>query len=488
MNITTPSLRTGLAAVLTGALLLLTGCTETPTPSPSASSPPSPAAPVPFEPQNYALGAKWVWAQFDEVKPFLAELKGGHTYVEVVLCDVRKDKQQHDWSEPDSFVKRAREVGFGSLVKLRTGRCWATPGAPKHERGQGVTESAMPGDMKVYTDFVTEAVRRYTELGVTEFAIENEVASPTFWEGSPEDYVTLARAGAAAVHAAAPDALVVDGSVSSAGSGYAVANDLLAAGRDAEAVTAYQTYYERRFGTRGGEAAINQVSTAAELRTELSRPGPTRSIAFMDALNSLFAEGVFQTRQVHFYETWQALPTTLAYIRAKTPSAVPLEIWELGIWDDDRSIPEDERTAEVVKATVIALAAGVKKVLWLPLLDNPSGRLGATLYGLVAPSGDARGSSNAFSLLSQAAFEQAPVTAVTRRGLAGAIFTSGKPTLVTWATDGQVSLPALQGASGTTLDEDTARSANNPPATAVSTQPILITTSGPIADLQEIVK
>ena len=233
----------------------------------------------------------------------------------------------------------------------------------------------MPANMGVYTDFVTQAVRRYSDLGVSEFAIENEVNSPNFWDGSPQDYEVLARAGAAAVHAAAPAARVVDGSVSSAGAGYAVAKGLLDAGRDAEAVATYQAYYERRFGTRDGEGAINDVSSPAELRAELARPGPASMVAFMELINGLFDDGVFQTRQVHYYETWQALPATLAYLRSNTPTSVPLELWELGIWDDDRGVSEDQRTAEVVRATVIALAAGVQKVLWLPLLDNPTGRL-----------------------------------------------------------------------------------------------------------------
>src|SRR5699024_998361 len=120
--------------------------------------------------------------------------------------------------------------------------------------------------------FVDQAVRRYTDLGVTEFAIENEVNSPYFWDGTPEEYEALARVAAKTIYAANPDALVVDGSVSSAGTGYAVADGLMSQGREAEAVATYQTYYQRRFGTRGGDASINEVASPAELRTELTRP------------------------------------------------------------------------------------------------------------------------------------------------------------------------------------------------------------------------
>lgn len=480
----TRSRHTFVPAILVGALVALAACT----------SPPEPSAPTPPRADSgpaitsTPLGAKWVWAQFDEVKPYLDEVGAGHTYVEVVLCDVQKSQGVFDWSVPDSFVTRARAVGFTSLVKLRTGRCWATPGSPKHHRGNNVTESALPKDMGVYTDFVERAVRRYTDLGVSEFAIENEVNSPSFWDGTPQDYAVLARAGGKAVRAANPAAQVVDGSVSSAATGYAVAEGLLSEGKDTEAVATYQAYYQRRFGTRGGAAAINEVSSTAELRTELARPGPASAVAFMGVIDGLFAEGVFQTRQVHFYENWQALPATLAHIRAHTPGAIPLEIWELGIWHDDRTVPEDQRTAEVVRATVIALAAGVTKVLWLPLLDNPTGRLGETLYGLVAPAGGARGASSAYALISKAAADGASVSPVTKEGLAGATFGSTPPTMVVWSTGGQVTLPTGSGTSGTTLDGDTTTSTAARAVTTVTSQPVLITTDGPLSALQEMAR
>lgn len=482
-------LRTSVLSTSVCALVLLGACTSPAPKEPTPTPTPTPTAGAEaFDPAAHPLGAKWVWAQFDEVKPYLAQLKGGHTYVEVVLCDVQESKGSFDWSVPDSNVSRARAVGFGSLVKLRTGHCWATPGEAKNPRGQGVTESAMPGDMDVYRDFVERAVRRYSDLGVKEFAIENEVNSPFFWSGTPEEYATLSRAGARAIHAAAPDALVVDGSVSSAGAGFAVADGLLTDGKDAEAVATYQSYYDRRFGTRDGAASIDEVASANELRAELKRPGPRAAIAFMRAIDELVAEGVFQVRQVHYYETWQALPATLAHIRSNTPDAVPLEMWELGLWDEDRSISEDDRTAEVVRATVIALGVGVQKVLWLPLLDNPDGRLAATLYGLVAPSGEIRGSASAYALLATAAANDAKVAPITTDGLTGATFGSTPPTMVAWATGATVPLGDVPGGAGTTLDDQTRMSMMGQAARTVGNQPVLITTSASVSVFEEIAK
>ncbi|QKE85804.1 hypothetical protein [Arthrobacter sp. NEB 688] len=471
--------RTAVVAALAALLVGLSGCTTEPEPVPT---------PVPMPTHaSTPLGAKWVWSDFDRIKPALGELTGGHTYVEVVLCDVQPSRGEFDWSTPDSFVQRARGIGVGSLVKLRTGRCWATPGTAKFARGQGVTESTLPRDMDVYTDFVQRAVRRYAALGVTEFAVENEVNSPSFWDGTPQDYAVLARAAARAVHAADPDAVVVDGAVSSAGAGYALVASLLAAGRDAEALSTYRTYYARRFGTREGDAAIDDVSTVAGLRAELARPGPSSMVRFTDAIDGLFREGVFQVRQVHFYEPWQALPAMLAFVRARTPEGVPLELWELGIYDEDRSPAAGERTAEVVKSTVIALGAGVRKVLWLPFLDNPDGRQGQNLHGLLTASGDVRGAFSAFALVSRAAADDAPVAGVRRAGLAGATFGSTRPTVVAWATGGSVRVPTVPGATGEVLDGDTTVGATSPAATTVTGQPVLITTTtGPASALEEI--
>lgn len=473
-------LRRTVVTAVAALVLGLAGCTTERAPAPTPTPVPLPTH------ATTPLGAKWVWSDFERLRPVLGELRGGHTYVEVVLCDVQPARGEFDWSVPDSFVQRARGIGVGSLVKLRTGRCWATPGDAKYARGQGVTESAMPKDMAVYTDFVERAVRRYSALGVTEFAVENEVNSPSFWDGTPEDYAVLARAAATAVHAADPDALVVDGAVSSAGAGYALAASLLAAGRDTEALATYRTYYARRFGTRGGEAAIDDVTTVAGLRAELARPGPASMVRFTDTIDGLFRAGVFQVRQVHFYESWQALPAVLASVRSRTPAGVPVELWELGIYDEDRSAGAAERTAEVVKSTVIALGAGVRKVLWLPFLDNPDGRLGQNLHGLVSATGDVRGAFSAFALISRAAADDAPVEPVRRPGLAGATFGAERPTVVAWATGGRVRLPSVPDATGEVLDADAAVGASGPAATSVTGQPVLITTTGPASDLEEI--
>src|SRR5947209_17911778 len=105
----------------------------------------------------------------------------------------------------------------------------------------------MPADMAKYEAFLTDAVKRYSPMGVRNYAIENEVNAPIHWAGTSADYVTVVTAAGRAIHAADPNARVMDGGLGSTVYGEAIARRLLDQGKDAEAVSAYERYYVRRF-------------------------------------------------------------------------------------------------------------------------------------------------------------------------------------------------------------------------------------------------
>ena len=71
-----------------------------------------------------------------------------------------------------------------------------------------------------------------------------------FWRGTPEQYDALVRLGASTIRAADPSAKILDGGLSSTAWGVVEAKALLDQGRTADALAAYNAYYERRFDRR----------------------------------------------------------------------------------------------------------------------------------------------------------------------------------------------------------------------------------------------
>ncbi|EBM0725474.1 hypothetical protein XE97_24205, partial [Salmonella enterica subsp. enterica serovar Senftenberg] len=232
------------------------------------------------------MGAKWDWGRFTEFSPFLKSVSGGTTYYEVVWCDIEKKQGSPDWSALDRIATRSRQVGATLMLKLRVGRCWATGGDATHQRGsKAKTESAMPTDLGAYKAWVHAAVTRYSKFGVHEYAVENEINSASFWAGTPDQFRTLVQAASTEIRASDPQAKVVDAGLSSTSYGYGIADWLLGQGRDAEAISAWNAYFERRIGTRGDQ--IVAVHSRADLESALKSDQGVRNLAYLDLMRQL---------------------------------------------------------------------------------------------------------------------------------------------------------------------------------------------------------
>src|SRR5437868_2211762 len=260
----------------------------------------SPATPPPLGKPN-PLGAKWDWARVDKYKPYLASLAGGATFYDFAWCDIEPTEGKRDWSTVDDVAKNARDLGFVLYLKVRTGSCWATAGSDGNGAGRrgrkGV--SSMPVEMAKYEAFLTDTVKRYAPMGVRNYAIENEVNAPIHWAGTSSEYVALVTAAARAIHAADVNARVMDGGLASTVYGAAIARRLLDQGKDAEAVTAYQHYYSRRFAVRAQQ--LPQVSDASELRDALSSGQLARNLDYFAATVRMTKDKLLDDLQVHFY-------------------------------------------------------------------------------------------------------------------------------------------------------------------------------------------
>ena len=425
------------------------------------------------------IGAKLDWSRVDLVKPYLAGLGATPTFYEMVWCEVEPSQGQRDWSTVDGIAQKAAALHVSLMIKIRVGACWATGDQqPQKVRGaKGKTESFLPADLDTYRNFVTDTVKRYSAKGVHVYAVENEINSASFWGGSVADYEKLVRVAAPAIRAADPKAVVTDMGISSTAYGVGIAQRLLDAGKDAEAVTAWNTYYERRIGTRGDQ--LRKVDDVAGLREQLGEDQPRRNAEYLALATKLATDKTVDVRQVHFYESYRAAPLLTDYLRATTPAGTPIEAWEVGQFLTTGSLTDAQRTDEVVKSVALLLAGGIRMVLWLPLVVNPDGRNSdEPRYGLVNVDGTARLTGTAFAAMAKAA-AGASVRAVATPKVTGVLF-SGSTTssAFVWATSSEVTLPA---GAGKVLAPVSGAAAGD----AVSTSPREITSTGTATDLLE---
>ena len=394
------------------------------------------------------LGAKYDWSRFDLVSPYLKNLSGSATFYELVWCDVEPSQGNQDWKTMDAVARKAQEVGARLMIKIRVGSCWATTRSdPQHVRGtKNKSESFMPKDLDAYKAFVTSVVKRYSAQGVHTYAVENEINSESFWGGTPAEFETLVKAAADSIRAADPSAAVADPGISSTAYGAGIAKRLLDEGRGDDAVTAWNTYYARRIGTRGDQIAA--VHDVAGLRAALASPQTARNLQYLALAEGLQKDKVVDLRQVHFYESWDAAPALVDYLRATTPAGMPIEAWEVGQFLRDSTVSDEVRAQELVKTVSVLLAGGIRRVLWLPLVMNPKGRNSdEPRYGLLNPDGSARLTGTAFETMARAS-DGAVATPISGKGLTGvALERDGRTTAFVWSTGGDVRISLEPGES-----------------------------------------
>ncbi|MEO3936286.1 hypothetical protein V3N99_05935 [Dermatophilaceae bacterium Soc4.6] len=453
--------RTALPVLLTALVLstALTACTSggsTTTPATTAvtTSRATPGAPAPTAGagitqapgSSLPVGAKFDWSRFDLSKPFLTGLgPSTPTFYEMVWCDVEPTRGARDWSTLDAVVTQAASIKADFMLKIRVGACWAT-GDTKATKVRGrKTESLMPTDLTQYRQFVTDTVARYAPRGVHEYAVENEINSPSFWGGSVDDFAKLMGVASSAIRAADPLARVVDMGVSSTAYGVGIAQRLLDQGKDAEAVSAWNTYYERRIGTRGDK--IPQVADAAQLRDALGLPQNARNAQYLALAATLATTKVVDVRQVHFYESYASATLFTDYLRATTAPGVAIEAWEVGQFVRSQQLNDQERTDQLVKTVALLLGGGVSKVLWLPLVVNPNGRNGGDepRYGLIEPDGSVRATGTVFAAMAKAA-AGATISGISTPRASGVMFTRATGTSAfVWATAATITVSPSAG-------------------------------------------
>lgn len=478
-----------LAALVTTILLLaVAGCTsgtkEPPVRGESSAStgqpPPTGTASPPTRGMS-PLGVHWDPSRAEQFRNYLESIPKTYTYYELVWCKVERTQGGLNWSAVDRAVDFANSLHIETMLKIRVGSCWATEAPASKTRGRAnKTESNMPSDMAAYSAFVTAVVERYSQKGVHEYAVENEVNSPSYWGGTTEQFVTLTEAAAAAIRKADSTAKVVDAGMSSTTYGYGIAQRLLDLHQVPAAIAAWNDYYQRREGTRGEQ--LVRVSTESELRGQLGRDQGQRNLAYLQIAQQLSANGTVDVRQVHFYEVASSIPALMAYLKATTSPKTPVEVWEAGIYHagGGDNVASSEQADEMMRTVGALLGGGAAKVLWLPLAAQADNKHGEEIRGgLLSPDGGPRPASRIMTALVQAS-TSATVTGSTSNRIEGVGFTrSGQTALLIWEPEGTTTVNLGPSGKVTNLE---AQSTVSSATVSVGSSPKLLTTTSATAE------
>ncbi|MGB0100789.1 MAG: hypothetical protein WBP61_10965 [Nocardioides sp.] len=409
-------------------------------PVPGATGPVTPQA----APGSGPLGLKWSWGQ-PETFDFVASAAGGWTFLEVEWCHVQPDPGTFDWTRVDSVVREARALGYETMLKLRTGQCWATepPSAARRDTTENTTKtpSTPATDEAAYLAFVRETVRRYAARGVDDYAVENEPDVVNLWSAPVVDYERLAIRVAAAVHDVHPGAHVLDAGASSTAYGVAMAAASIDQDPDA-ALRTYQAYYARRID--GGMSRFPAVADVNELQRVLASEPAQRAVQAVETGIRLANSDAFDAYQLHFYEDPAQLPELLGYLGGRLQDDVPIEAWEVGVAWPGATYDEQVQAEDVFRLVGSLLDGGVRRIVYLPAAYSPAPEKVQVFRGLTHADGEMLPAGQGWVALATAlkGLHDAPVASAGGE-LRGATWRIGqRQAALLWSSGGQVSLDA----------------------------------------------
>ena len=382
------------------------------------------------------LGLKYDLARSETFAPYLKRLAGGSTFFMLVWCDVEPDEGERDWTAADAAVDLATRLGYRMALHIRVGSCWATGGRVGEARGRrAVTPSAPPRDIDAYRSFVRATVERYAAKGVHDFAVENEANAAAFWRGTPDEYADLVGVAAREIRGADPEARVFDGGLSSTAYGAGIADDLRTDDRVADAISAYNRYYEHRASTRARDFPV--VASDADLELALTEGQGQRNLSFLATTEELVRSRTVDALQLHFYEGPEAVPDLVDYVRRHTPETTPVEVWELGMYRAGQRRTDDAQVQQLAKAVASFLAGGVSRIVYLPTAYDPGGRRESEVrWGLLRPDGTPGPPADVYDLLAQMA-AGATIEPVAAAGMQGVVLAHATETnVVVWSERG----------------------------------------------------
>ena len=162
----------------------------------------------------------------------------------------------------------------------------------------------------------------------------------------------------------------------------------------------------RRVAVRGrvppGHAGHPPASRRGRPRdVEAAAAGDRRRVQeALDVTVRLAEAGVVDRWQLHWYEPVAVLPDALAGLRDRLPDGFPIEAWEAGVfWPGDGYDPATH-ASETVRLVAELLAAGVERIVYLPVFYTLGGSQPRELWrGLYEPTGETRPAAVAYETM-----------------------------------------------------------------------------------------
>jgi len=303
-------------------------------------------------------------------------------YLETKWAVMEPAKGTFNFSETDQQLKICQALGLSVSLRVKTGAgFWAT-GPQQHKPARtmmGVITSEMPLEMSNYTDYLAAMVRHYKNVGVKQYAIQNEIDDDDQWPGTPEEYHRLLAEAHKAIKVADPTALVVDNGFSSTAMENTTARWLYEHGQKEEG---YQFYRVTHSAYRDpGKATMEEFIRYMKGNIWMTRPYQFLVEKDYFKLN----RDHYDCLQMHLYGHWSKTPQLLQWIQARMREAgqeKPIVGWESGVHLGHERFTPEQNAEELVKKFATGAAFGLRQLMYLetagpsPKWENIESRFG----------------------------------------------------------------------------------------------------------------
>lgn len=216
-------------------------------------------------------------------------------------------------------------------------------------------------ELDSYLNLLT-GLSQYLGGRVNRYAIDNEAAAQTHFDGTAAEYFELLRRSAAALRAGDPDAEILDGTMASGNVSAVMVADLYEQGRFGEAIALAQ---QTQANELGGGPPVTDVDS---LTAYVNDARVQRSIDFFAA--AVANQDAFDAFQLHYYGPWRGLIDMVEFARARGIT-LPIEIWEVAHrYLDGRPFMEEDFAAETARLLITAAGEGSAFTVFSSYLGN----------------------------------------------------------------------------------------------------------------------